>query len=41
MIVKKIYRRPTLAVHGGATEQTKSRLTGDCHDSMGGYRFCW
>lgn len=37
--MKKIYSRPTLAVHGSAAEQTKGRNVGDWYDFLGGYRF--
>jgi len=36
--MKKIYRRPTLAAHGRATEQTKGRIYGWGWDNFGGYR---
>lgn len=38
--MKKIYRRPTLAVHGGATERTRGHIIGDCSDFFGSFRFC-
>lgn len=36
--MKKIYRRPALAVHGRAAEQTKGRIYGNPWDYFGGYR---
>jgi hypothetical protein len=37
--MKKIYRRPVLAVHGSATEQTQGRREADVNDYFGGWRF--
>lgn len=37
--MKKTYRRPVLAVHGGATEQTRGRREADVNDYFGGWRF--
>ena len=37
--MKKIYSRPVLAVHGGATEQTQGRPYGDRYEGFDGYRF--
>lgn len=36
--MKKVYGRPTLAVHGGATEQTRGQRFGDYSDNFGTYR---
>lgn len=36
--MKKIYSRPTLAAHGGATSQTKGRAYGDYDDPLGYFR---
>jgi hypothetical protein len=38
MEMKKIYRRPTLAVHGGAMERTNGQLTGDYSDYFHSFR---
>lgn len=36
--MKKIYTRPVLARHGGATERTKGRIWGWYWDYFDGYR---
>lgn len=37
--MRKIYRRPTLAAHGRATERTKGRIYGYYFDYFDGYRW--
>jgi hypothetical protein len=39
--MKKIYRRPMLVVHGGATERTQAGVRDDCLDHFGGFRWCF
>jgi hypothetical protein len=38
LAMKKVYRRPVLAVHGRATEQTRGKPDADVNDYMGGFR---
>ena len=37
--MKKVYCRPTLAVHGGATEQTRGRNFGYLSDFFASFRW--
>jgi hypothetical protein len=39
--MKKIYNRPRLTVHGGATQQTQGRRLGDEYDLRDGLRWSW